>query len=156
MHVYVCLSVYVQGRGGKGSIFVWAGGNGGRAADSCSCDGYVVSPYTVAVGAVAEDGSKPWYAEECPALLAVTPSSGSRGQRQIVSVYVCVCRCCEGCLFYVWGVSACECVCCDGCLCVWSFQSTCDLRNTCTSSHTGTSAAAPLAAGVIALALQAK
>lgn len=104
------------GRGGRGSIFVWAGGNGGRAADSCSCDGYVVSPYTVAVGAVAEDGSKPWYAEECPALLAVTPSSGSQGQRQI---------------------------------------STCDLRNTCTSSHTGTSAAAPLAAGVIALALQA-
>ena len=85
----LCLSVPVQGRGGKGSIFVWAGGDGGRAADSCSCDGYVVSPYTVAISAVAEDGSKPWYAEECPALLAVTPSSGSRGQRQIVSVCVC-------------------------------------------------------------------
>jgi len=121
---------------------VWAGGNGGRAADSCSCDGYVVSPYTVAISAVAEDGSKPWYAEECPALLAVTPSSGSRGQRQIVSVCVCAC--------------VCVCLCYDECLCVWSSQSTCDLRNTCTSSHTGTSAAAPLAAGVIALALQAK
>ena len=68
---------------------MWASGNGGRAADSCSCDGYVVSSYTVAISAVAEDGSKPWYTEECPALLAVTPSSGSWGQRKIVSVRVC-------------------------------------------------------------------
>jgi furin len=30
-----------------------------------------------------------------------------------------------------------------------------DLHHTCTSSHTGTSASAPLAAGIIALALQA-
>ena len=108
----MCLRLCVQGRGGRGSIFVWAGGNGGRAADSCSCDGYVVSPYTVAVGAVAEDGSKPWYAEECPALLAVTPSSGSQGQRQIVSVCVrmctCVCVCvCVRVFAFVIGLSVC-------------------------------------------------
>lgn len=35
-------------------------------------------------------------------------------------------------------------------------QVTSDINNTCTLSHTGTSAAAPLAAGVIALALEAK
>lgn len=37
-----------------------------------------------------------------------------------------------------------------------SFQATTDLRNTCTTRHTGTSASAPLAAGILALALQVK
>ena len=35
-------------------------------------------------------------------------------------------------------------------------QATTDLHNQCTEKHTGTSASAPLAAGVIALALEAK
>ena len=35
-------------------------------------------------------------------------------------------------------------------------QTTTDLNNTCTTKHTGTSASAPLAAGVIALLLEAK
>lgn len=39
--------VEFQGRGGKGSIFVWASGNGGRQHDSCACDGYITSIYTV-------------------------------------------------------------------------------------------------------------
>ena len=30
-----------QGRKGKGSIFVWASGNGGRHYDDCNLDGYV-------------------------------------------------------------------------------------------------------------------
>lgn len=39
----------------------------------------------------------------------------------------------------------------------WSLsQVTTDLRQKCTESHTGTSASAPLAAGIIALALEAK
>lgn len=33
---------------------------------------------------------------------------------------------------------------------------TTDLRKTCTDAHTGTSACAPLAAGIVALTLQAK
>lgn len=37
-----------------------------------------------------------------------------------------------------------------------SLQVTTDLRQKCTESHTGTSASAPLAAGIIALALEAK
>ena len=36
------------------------------------------------------------------------------------------------------------------------FQITTDLHKLCTESHTGTSASAPLAAGIVALALQAK
>lgn len=39
---------------------------------------------------------------------------------------------------------------------LYTYQVTSDINNTCTFSHTGTSAAAPLAAGVIALALEAK
>jgi hypothetical protein len=37
---------------------------------------------------------------------------------------------------------------------IW--QATTDLRNTCTIKHTGTSASAPLAAGIVALALEVK
>lgn len=37
-----------------------------------------------------------------------------------------------------------------------SFQVTTDLRKSCTNTHTGTSASAPLAAGLCALALEAK
>ena len=32
-----------KGRGGKGSIFVWASGNGGHHTDNCNCDGYTNS-----------------------------------------------------------------------------------------------------------------
>ena len=35
-----------EGRGGKGNIFVWASGNGGRYEDNCNCDGYTNSIYT--------------------------------------------------------------------------------------------------------------
>ena len=38
-----------RGRQGKGSIFIWASGNGGHNRDSCSCDGYINSIYTVGV-----------------------------------------------------------------------------------------------------------
>lgn len=38
----------------------------------------------------------------------------------------------------------------------YSLQVTSDINNTCTLSHSGTSAAAPLVAGVIALALESK
>ncbi len=34
-------------RNGKGSIFVWASGNGGRDHDNCNCDGYIDIPYFV-------------------------------------------------------------------------------------------------------------
>ena len=67
---------------------MWASGNGGDNGDSCSCDGYVTSIYTIAIGAVTEHGEKPWYSEECPALLAVTYSSGGVNDRQIVSMPV--------------------------------------------------------------------
>lgn len=105
-----------QGRGGKGNIFVWASGNGGSAFDSCNCDGYTNSIYTLSISSTSEHGRKPWYLEECSSTLATTYSSGAYNEKQIITT---------------------------------------DLHNQCTSSHTGTSASAPLAAGLVALLLEA-
>lgn len=105
-----------KGRNGKGSIFVWASGNGGRDYDNCNCDGYTNSPWTLSVSSATENGLIPWYSEACSSTLATTYSSGSSGERKVVTT---------------------------------------DLHHTCTSSHTGTSASAPLAAGIIALVLHA-
>ncbi|CAL4107346.1 unnamed protein product [Meganyctiphanes norvegica] len=106
------------GRHGYGAIYVVASGNGGRNKDNCNFDGYANSKYTVTIGAVDSSGRMPYYAEECAAMLAVTPSSGSKG-RDIVTTD--------------WTVNS---------------------ASGCTNHHSGTSAAAPLAAGVIALALE--
>ncbi|CAF0849788.1 unnamed protein product [Adineta ricciae] len=108
----------LNGRAGKGSIFVWASGNGGRQSDSCACDGYITSIYTIAISATTERGDKPWYLEECSATLASAYSSGqsNNGERDIYTT---------------------------------------DLNHACTSHHTGTSAAAPLAAAIYALVLEA-
>ncbi|KAL6263420.1 hypothetical protein P5V15_006211 [Pogonomyrmex californicus] len=105
----------MEGREGKGNIYVWASGNGGSKSDDCGCDGYVGSIYTVAVGSASQTGRFPWYGERCPATLATTYSSGAYYDQMIATT---------------------------------------DLRNTCTTRHTGTSASAPLAAGILALALQ--
>ncbi|KAK9408913.1 proprotein convertase subtilisin/kexin type 4-like [Crotalus adamanteus] len=105
-----------NGRGGLGSLFVWASGNGGLRKDNCNCDGYTNSIYTLSVGSSTKSGRVPWYNEACASTLTTTYSSGAKGEKQIVTT---------------------------------------DLRHACTSSHTGTSASAPLAAGLIALALEA-
>uniref|UniRef100_A0A8C6TYU3 Proprotein convertase subtilisin/kexin type 5b n=1 Tax=Neogobius melanostomus TaxID=47308 RepID=A0A8C6TYU3_9GOBI len=105
-----------QGRKGRGSIFVWASGNGGRSRDHCSCDGYTNSIYTISISSTAESGRKPWYMEECSSTLTTTYSSGENYDRKIITT---------------------------------------DLRHRCTDSHTGTSASAPIAAAIIALALEA-
>ena len=106
------------GRKGKGSIFIWASGNGGRYDDTCSCDGYVNSIYTFAISSTSEKSEKPWYLEECPATLTTTYSSGNEKSGDM-------------------------------------YITTTDIRHKCTVLHTGTSAAAPLAAGIIALVLEA-
>uniref|UniRef100_A0AAY5L3I0 P/Homo B domain-containing protein n=1 Tax=Esox lucius TaxID=8010 RepID=A0AAY5L3I0_ESOLU len=105
-----------EGRGGLGSIFVWASGNGGREKDSCNCDGYTNSIYTLSISSSTQNGNVPWYSEACSSTLATTYSSGNLNEKQIVTT---------------------------------------DLRQKCTDTHTGTSASAPLAAGIIALALEA-
>lgn len=68
--------MYQQGRKGKGSIFVWASGNGGRFSDNCNCDGYTNSIYTLSISSATHKNAKPWYLEQCSSTLATTYSSG--------------------------------------------------------------------------------
>jgi kexin len=66
-----------NGRGGKGSIYVFASGNGAASDDNCNFDGYTNSIYSITVGAIDRKGLHPYYSEKCSAQLVVTYSSGS-------------------------------------------------------------------------------
>ncbi|KAF1944129.1 KEX1 protease precursor [Clathrospora elynae] len=65
-----------QGRGGKGSIYVFAAGNGAASDDNCNFDGYTNSIYSITVGAIDKSNQHPYYSEACSAQLVVTYSSG--------------------------------------------------------------------------------
>ncbi|KAK5084234.1 pheromone processing endoprotease [Lithohypha guttulata] len=65
-----------QGRDGRGSVFVFAAGNGAAKDDNCNFDGYTNSIYSITTGAIDRAGDHPYYSEKCSALLVVTPSSG--------------------------------------------------------------------------------
>lgn len=105
-----------NGRGGKGSVFVFAAGNGAASGDNCNFDGYTNSIYSITVGAIDREGKHPSYSESCSAQLVVSYSSGS------------------GDYIHTTDVGASKCY----------------------SGHGGTSAAGPLAAGSVALALSAR
>lgn len=115
------ISGLLHGRNGKGSIFVFAAGNGQLGVDNCNYDGYANGAFALTIGAVGADNKTPYYMEECATMLAVTYSSG--GESSILSSQS------------VPRIS------------------TIDIEGTCTDRHGGTSAAAPLAAGIMALAL---
>jgi kexin len=66
-----------NGRGGLGSIYVFASGNGAANEDNCNFDGYTNSIYSITVGAIDRKGLHPYYSEKCSAQLVVTYSSGS-------------------------------------------------------------------------------
>lgn len=117
------LNGVVRGRHGKGSIFVWASGNGGRHLDNCNCDGYTNSIFTLSISSATQGGYRPWYLEECSSTLATTYSSGTPGR--------------------------------DGSITTVDQDARLRSDHICTDSHTGTSASAPIAAGVAALALEA-
>ena len=69
--IIIVIIIAWQGRGGKGSIYVWAAGNGGDQ-DSCAADGYVNSIYTIAIGSVDIDSRPAVYDERCSAKIVVT------------------------------------------------------------------------------------
>lgn len=121
-----------HGRKGLGNIYVFASGNGDISGDNCNFDGYTNSIYSITVGAVDRAGMHPYYSEHCCAQLVVTYSSGS--DDAIVSIPS----------IYTYLVIA-------------NCQHTTDVgENNCYDKHGGTSAAAPLAAGIFALVLQVR
>lgn len=67
----------MQGRDGKGNIYVWATGNGGYRDDSCAADGYITSIYTIGVGAANNIGHPARYDEQCSAKMVVTFNANS-------------------------------------------------------------------------------
>lgn len=75
--------VYREGRQGKGSIYIWAGGNGRAQEDNVNFDGYANRPETIAVGAIDDTTRQAWYSEPGACLLVSAPSSG--GASGIVS-----------------------------------------------------------------------
>ncbi|KAJ3017833.1 UNVERIFIED_CONTAM: pheromone processing endoprotease [Siphonaria sp. JEL0065] len=66
-----------NGRGGLGSIFVFASGNGGASGDNCNFDGYTNSIYTITVSAIDRMNRHPDYSESCSANMIVMYSSAS-------------------------------------------------------------------------------
>ncbi|RMZ75099.1 hypothetical protein DV738_g5654, partial [Chaetothyriales sp. CBS 135597] len=66
-----------RGRGGLGSVFVFAAGNGASKGDNCNFDGYTNSIYSITVGGLDRYGDHPYYSEACSAQLVVTYSSGA-------------------------------------------------------------------------------
>ncbi len=64
-----------NGRGGKGTIYMWAAGNGRCANDNVNYDGYASSRYTIAVGATGPDGTVSYYGEPGASMLINAPSS---------------------------------------------------------------------------------
>jgi subtilisin-like proprotein convertase family protein len=66
-----------NGRGGRGSIYVWAAGNGLQTLDNVNADSYANSPYTIAVGAADNRGIQSSYSEPGSAIFVTAPSSGN-------------------------------------------------------------------------------
>ena len=65
-----------NGRQGKGTIYVWAGGNGRLSHDDSNYDGYANSRYTIAVGACTNAGKQSSYSEPGANLIVTAPSNG--------------------------------------------------------------------------------
>ncbi|CAF3367974.1 unnamed protein product [Rotaria sp. Silwood1] len=113
-----------HGRQGKGTLFVWASGNGGTAGDDCGADGYVSHPNVISIGSINHLGKTTYFGEFCPSTMAVA-YTGGRHARSIREPFIPV------------GVVA------------------ADVGGKCTTKFFGTSGAAPVAAGALALVLEA-
>lgn len=109
-----------HGRNGKGSVYVWAAGNGRENGDNINYDGYASSRFTIPVGATDSHGVAAYYSEPGACLLVSAPSSSRYN-----------------------GITTTD-------LTGYSGDSVAD----CTHRFGGTSAAAPMIAGVVALMLQ--
>ncbi len=72
------INAATTGRDGKGTVFIWAGGNGNASGDDSNYDGWAASPYGIAVGAIGDDGESVWYGEPGANILVCAPSNGGK------------------------------------------------------------------------------
>jgi subtilisin-like proprotein convertase family protein len=120
------------GRNGLGTIYTWSAGNGGTGnIDNSNYDGQANYRGVLSICAVGDDGVKASYSERGANLWVCTPSEG-RGNHAITTTDR------TGAAGYNTGTAP-------------------DYTNAnYTNTFSGTSSAAPLAAGVIALVLEAR
>lgn len=65
-----------EGREGLGILYVWAAGNGGEVEDNANYDGYANSIHAVAVGALTDRGERCGYTEPGACLALSAPAGG--------------------------------------------------------------------------------
>lgn len=70
------------GRGGRGNIYVWAAGNGGVVLDNAGYDSYNGSIYTISVAALNDLGQRADYSERGACLVVAAPSGAEQNGRQ--------------------------------------------------------------------------
>ena len=120
-----------NGRNGRGTIFVFAAGNGGANGSNMNYNGYANSIYTIAVGAISDQGEQASYSTPGAGIVISAPSSSRDRQ----------------------GTTTTDLIGSEGYnddLFPDTFQ---DVNYT--SEFGGTSSASPLVAGIIALMLEA-
>ncbi|HEY1080665.1 MAG TPA: S8 family serine peptidase [Prosthecobacter sp.] len=118
-----------DGRGGRGTVFVWSGGNGRGQGMQGNKDGYANNIYGITVGAVDHNGALTSYSEIGSHITVVAPSIGRSGG--IITTDL------VGVQGYNQG----------------SKKNLAEVNYT--NDFGGTSAAAPIVSGVVALMLQA-
>lgn len=123
----------LTGRGGKGTLYVWAGGNGLESEDNANYDGYANSIYTIACAALSDQGYQASYSEPGACLVVTAPSSSFTPDRQ--------------------GITTTDLMGENGYNYAGAPDELADVNYT--KTFGGTSSATPLAAGVVALMLQA-
>ena len=142
------------GRKGYGSVYIQAAGNGRIGGDTMDIDGYASYRYTVSVGAITYTGYPTRYSEGGESLMVVAPSSQGAMSISTASTVAS---------FYATRVTMLRSFVAQGRpdttiggqrVNIHQAYST-PLVDGCTSSFGGTSASAPMIAGLVALMMEA-